>query len=141
MQLLELRGMIQFRVYGFSDVSTEILYKERATSTSSIDWIKSSACQSSKPSRAIPHSTPFGISLTSFLTCLSVETVPEEGNVCQHRTSLEREEKARGEPVKSVSPFRITRALRAFWTTPLKTLLPAILIGCLRPLTEISKTI
>lgn len=79
MQLLELRVMIQLRVYdGFSGVSIESLYKERATSISSIDWIKSSACQSSKPSSAIPHSTPLGISLTSFLTCLSVETVPRK---------------------------------------------------------------
>lgn len=92
MQLRELRGMIQLRVYGgFSDVSIENLYNERATSTSSIDWIKSSACQSSKPSSAIPHSTPLGISLTSFLTCLRVETVPKKGNLCQHRAYLERE--------------------------------------------------
>ena len=85
---------------GFSEVSIENLYKERATSTSSIDWIKSSACQSSKPSRAIPHSTPLGISFTSFLTCLRVETVPRKavhvsteprsGKKRKRRTSEER---------------------------------------------------
>lgn len=44
-------------------------------------------------------------------------------------------------PTWRVSPLRTTRAFLAFWNVPFDTLLPAMRLGSLRPLTEMSNTI